>query len=68
MANMALGIIESADKTNLAPFLSDAPWREDKVNRRRVWVMLQQTKPHRARRESLVAIDESPVRTRGKSL
>lgn len=33
-----------------------------------VWPFHLATKPRRARRESLVAIDESPVRTRGESL
>ena len=41
-------------------FLSEAPWREDEVNRRRIRFMLQQTKPHRRRqRESLLAIDDT---------
>jgi hypothetical protein len=58
MANLARGILESADKTNRARFLSEAPWREDEVNRRRIRFMLHQTKPHRRRpRESLLAID-----------
>src|SRR5215216_1151112 len=58
MANLARCILESTDKTNLSSFLSEAPWREDEVNRRRIRFMLQQTKPHRRRqRESLLAID-----------
>jgi SRSO17 transposase len=67
MANIARCILESADTTNLSRFFSEAPWREDAVNRRRLRFMLQQTKPHR-RRASLLAIDESPVRTRGQPL
>jgi hypothetical protein len=60
LANMARCILESADKTNLSRFLSDAPWREDEVNRRRIRFMLQQTKPHRRRRrESLVVLDDT---------
>jgi hypothetical protein len=60
MANMAHCILESADKTNLSRFLSEAPWRQDEVNRRRIRFMLQQTKPHRRRRgESIVAIDDT---------
>ena len=35
MANIARCILDSADKTNLSRFLSEAPWREDAVNRRR---------------------------------
>jgi DDE superfamily endonuclease len=60
MANMARCILESADKTNFSRFLSEAPWREEAVNRRRIRFMLQQTKPHRRRRrESLVVIDDT---------
>jgi SRSO17 transposase len=67
MAHITRCILESADKTNLSRFLSEAPWREDAVNRRRIGCMLQQTRPHRRRRrESIVAIDESPVRTCGE--
>jgi SRSO17 transposase len=69
LANIARCILESTDNTNLSRFFSEAPWREDAVNRRRLRFMLQQTKPHRRRRrESLLAIDESPVRTRGQPL
>jgi hypothetical protein len=60
MANMARCILDSADKTNLSRFLAEAPWHADELNRRRIWYMLQQTKPHRARRrESLVVIDDT---------
>jgi hypothetical protein len=60
MANMARCLLESADKTNFSRFLSEAPWREEAVNRRRIRFMLQQTKPHRRRRrESLVVIDDT---------
>ena len=60
LATMARCILESADKTNLSRFLSDAPWRADAVNRRRIRFMLQQTTPHRRRRrESLVVLDDT---------
>jgi hypothetical protein len=60
MANIARCLLESADKTNLSRFLSEAPWREDKVNRRRIRFMLQETTLHRQRRrESLVVIDDT---------
>jgi DDE superfamily endonuclease len=60
LANIARCIRESTDKTNLSRFLSEAPWREDEVNRRRIHFMLHQTKPHRQRRrESLVVIDDT---------
>jgi SRSO17 transposase len=60
MANIARCILESTDNTNLSRFLSEAPWREDAVNRRRIRFTLQQTKPHRRRRrESLVVLDDT---------
>ena len=60
MANIARCILESTDKTNLSRFLSEAPWREDAVNRRRIRFTLQQTKLHRRRRrESLVVLDDT---------
>ena len=60
MANITRCILASADKTNLSRFLSEAPWREDAINGRRVRFMLQQTKPHRRRRrDSLVVIDDT---------
>jgi hypothetical protein len=58
LANMARCMLDSADQTHLSRFLSEAPWREQEVNRRRIRFMLQQTKPHRRRRrDSLVVID-----------
>jgi hypothetical protein len=58
LANVARCILDSADKTNLSRFLSEAPWREDAINRRRIRFMLQETKPYRRRRrESLIVID-----------
>ena len=60
LANIARCILETTDKTNLSRFLSEAPWREDEVNRRRIHFMLHQTKPHRQRRrESFVVIDDT---------
>jgi DDE superfamily endonuclease len=60
LANITRCILDSADKTNLSRFLSEAPWREDEVNRRRIRFMLQQTTPHRRRRrESVVVIDDT---------
>jgi len=60
LANMARGILDRADNTNRSRVLSEAPWREAEVNRRRVRFMLQQTKPHRRRRrDSRVVIDET---------
>jgi SRSO17 transposase len=45
LAHIARCILDSADKTNLSRFLSEAPWREDAVNRRRIRFMLQRTPP-----------------------
>jgi DDE superfamily endonuclease len=60
MASITRCILESADKTNPSRFLSEAPWREDAVNRRRIRCMLQQTTAHRQRRrESLVVLDDT---------
>jgi DDE superfamily endonuclease len=60
MANIARCLLDSADNTNLSRFFSEAPWREDELNRRRIRFMLHQTKPHRhRRRESLLAIDDT---------
>jgi hypothetical protein len=60
LANIARCILDSPDKTNLSRVLSEAPWREDAVNGRRLRFMLQQTTPHRQRRrESIVAIDDT---------
>lgn len=60
VAHMVRCILDSADKTNLSRFLSEAPWREHEVNCRRIRFMLQQTKPHRRRRrDSLVVIDDT---------
>jgi hypothetical protein len=60
MAHIARCILESPDKTNLSRVLSEAPWRADEINGRRIRFMLDQTKPHRRRRgESLLAIDDT---------
>jgi hypothetical protein len=47
MATIANCILDSADKTNLSRFFSDAPWLENKVNARRLKYMLEQTAPQR---------------------
>jgi len=45
LATMARGSLDSADHTNLSRVLSEAPWREDVVNHRRIRFRLQQTPP-----------------------
>src|SRR5215207_2802564 len=47
LSNIARCVLESADKTNLSRFLSEAPWQEALVNHRRIRYLLQQAKPHR---------------------
>ena len=44
LANITRCVLESADKTNLSRFFSEAPWFQDRVNDRRVAYLLQQTK------------------------
>ena len=44
LANITRCVLESADKTNLSRFFSDAPWFQDQVNDRRLTSLLQQTK------------------------
>jgi SRSO17 transposase len=44
LANITRCVLESADKTNLSRFFSEAPWFQDRVNDRRVTYLLQQTK------------------------
>jgi SRSO17 transposase len=36
LANITRCVLESADKTNLSRFFSEAPWFQDRVNDRRV--------------------------------
>jgi hypothetical protein len=43
LANMTRCVLESADKTNLARFFSEAPWFHDRVNDRRLAYLLQPT-------------------------
>ena len=59
MANISTCILNSADKTNLSRFFSEAPWREEAMNDRRVAYMLEQTAPHRrpAKASSLILDD-----------
>lgn len=47
MANMARCRVDSADKTNLSRFFSEAEWADDKVNERRLHYVLEQTEPWR---------------------
>src|SRR5439155_19861132 len=60
LANIARCVLESADKTNLSRFLSEAPWQEAQVNDRRVRYMLLQTKAQRRpKAESALVLDDT---------
>ena len=59
-ANISRCILESADKTNLSRFLSQAPWSEQKVNSERVKYMLNQTVNQRqTAAESYLILDDT---------
>ena len=60
MANIVRCIVESADKTNLSRFFSEAPWYAEEVNQRRVKYMIQQTAPYRqSKQASVLGIDDT---------
>jgi hypothetical protein len=44
MSNMVRCVLDSADKTNLSRFFSEAPWFQDQINARRLGYLRQQTK------------------------
>ena len=48
LANITRCVLESADKTNLSRFFSEAPWFQERVNDRRLVYLLQQTKAVRS--------------------
>ena len=60
LANMGRCSLDRADNTHRSRWLSEAPWREPEVNRRRIRCMRPQTTlPRRRRRDSLVVIDDT---------
>lgn len=60
MANIVRCVVESADKTNLSRFFSEAPWYAEEVNQRRVKYMIQQTAPYRqSKQASALVIDDT---------
>jgi SRSO17 transposase len=60
MANMVRCVLDSADKTNLSRFFSEAPWLQDQVNDRRLGYLLQQTKPVRLSKDkSALVLDDT---------
>src|SRR5512136_2051973 len=60
MANITRCVVDSADKTNLSRFFSEAPWFQDQVNHRRLRYVLQQTKPlRRSKAASALVLDDT---------
>jgi hypothetical protein len=58
LANITRCVLESADKTNLSRFFSEAPWFQDRVNERRVDYLLQQTQAvRRPKADALLILD-----------
>ncbi|MBV7331244.1 transposase [Chloroflexi bacterium TSY] len=60
MANIARCILDSADKTNISRYLSEAPWRAEKLNDERIGYMKSETAQYqRSESESVLAIDDT---------
>mgnify|MGYP003969356209 FL=1 len=60
LSNIARCVLDSADKTNLSRFFSQAPWVEAAVNERRICYLLEQTAPIRhSANESVLIIDDT---------
>ena len=60
LANISRCILESADKTNLSRFLSQAPWSDKEVNSERINYLLNQTVNHRkTAEESYLILDDT---------
>jgi hypothetical protein len=56
LANITRCVLESADKTNLSRFFSEAPWFQERVNDRRLTYLLQQTRAVRGPKTDAVLI------------
>ena len=60
MANITRCVLESADKTNLSRFFSEASWDVEAVNKERIAYLLQKTERQRlGARKSVLAIDDT---------
>ncbi len=60
LSNIARCVLDSADKTNLSRFFSEAPWKEAEVNDRRITYLLTQTAPQRRSAEaSALSVDDT---------
>jgi SRSO17 transposase len=51
MATISRCLLESADKTNLSRFFSEAPWQPEKVNEKRSTYLREQTAAWRGKAE-----------------
>jgi len=60
LTNMTRCVLESADKTNLSRFFSEAPWFQERVNDRRVAYLLQQIQEVRCpQADSALILDDT---------
>ncbi len=60
LANITRCVLDSADKTNLSRFFSEAPWFQAQVNDRRLRYLLQQTKAVRLPKDqSALVLDDT---------
>lgn len=60
MANITRCILDSADKTNLSRFFSEADWDVASVNKKRVAYLLSKTQKHRlSARRSVLPLDDT---------
>jgi hypothetical protein len=60
LTNLPRCVLESAEKTNLSRFFSDAPWFHDRVNDRRVAYLLPQTKAvRRPKADALLRLEDT---------
>src|SRR6266446_3040823 len=62
LANITRCVFESADKTNLSRFFSEAPWFQERINDRRLAYLLQQTKEVRGpKADGLLILDDTLI-------
>ena len=60
LANITRCVLESADKTNLSRFFSEASWFQEQVNDRRLTYLLQQTKAIRGpKADAILILDDT---------
>jgi len=60
LANITRCVLESADKTNLSRFFSEAPWFQERVNDRRLTYLLQQTQAVRGpKADAILILDDT---------